>query len=208
MTRTRHESDLTSPTCDPKRPRSWVSPEIDGRIPRPAGGRLRPVPGKERRMQEFEVFQVQSGWTAYDVLGENIGHAIEVGSTYVLVETNTLLPTNVYVPLSCVNSVDESEAHFSVNVPKDEIDAMAWQNPPADRQLGRCGRSREPGHSAPRRAVRCRSRLRRRRRGQAVGHSLAQSARFRCRTGTRPRLRRWQQSIRHPTQTRLPSTNP
>ena len=73
-------------------------------------------------MQEFEVFQVQSGWTAYDVLGENIGHAIEVGSTYVLVETNTLLPTNVYVPLSCVNSVDESEAHFSVNVPKDEWD--------------------------------------------------------------------------------------
>ena len=83
-------------------------------------------------MQEFEVFQVQSGWTAYDVLGESIGHAIEVGSTYVLVETNALLPANVYVPLSRVNSVDESEAHFSVNVPKDEIDAMGWQNPPAD----------------------------------------------------------------------------
>ena len=66
-------------------------------------------------MQEFEVFQVQSGWTAYDV-----------------VETNALLPTNVYVPLTRVNSVDESEAHFSVNVPKEEIDAMGWQNPPAD----------------------------------------------------------------------------
>ncbi len=83
-------------------------------------------------MQEIDVFKIQSGWSAYDVRGEKIGHAIERGGTYVLVEKNTVLLTDVYIPLSRVNSVDETEAHFTVNVPKDEIGSIGWASPPAD----------------------------------------------------------------------------
>ena len=83
-------------------------------------------------MQEINVFQIQPGWTAYDVRAEKIGFAIEVGRTYILVEKGPFISTDVYVPLSCVNSVNETEAHFTVNVPIDEIGAMDWQNPPAD----------------------------------------------------------------------------
>ena len=82
-------------------------------------------------MDEINVFRIQPGWTAYDVRAEKFGVAIERGSTYVLVEKDTL-PTDVYVPLSRVNSVDETEAHFTVNVPKDEIGSMGWESPPAD----------------------------------------------------------------------------
>ena len=83
-------------------------------------------------MQEINVFQIQPGWTAYDVRAEKIGFAIEVGRTYILVEKGPFIPTDVYIPLSCVNSVTETESHFTVNVPIDEIGAMGWQNPPAD----------------------------------------------------------------------------
>ena len=38
-------------------------------------------------MDEINVFQIQPGWTAYDVKAEKIGVALERGSTYVLVET-------------------------------------------------------------------------------------------------------------------------
>ena len=83
-------------------------------------------------MVEINVFQIQPGWTAYDVKAEKIGVAVERGSTYVLVETETFLPTDIYIPLSSVNSVDETEAHFTINVPKDEIRSMGWQSPPVD----------------------------------------------------------------------------
>ena len=64
-------------------------------------------------MQETNVFQIQPGWTAYDVMAEKLGIAIERGSTYVLVEKGPILPTDLYIPLSYVNSVNEEESNFS-----------------------------------------------------------------------------------------------
>ena len=63
---------------------------------------------------------------------EKIGVALERGSTYVLVETEASLPTDIYIPLSRVNSADETEAHFTINVPKDEIGSMGWDSPPVE----------------------------------------------------------------------------
>jgi hypothetical protein len=83
-------------------------------------------------MQEINVFQIQPGWTAYDVMAEKLGIAIERGSTYVLVEKGVLLPADLYIPLSHVSSVNEEESNFIVNVPKDEVGTMGWQSPPAD----------------------------------------------------------------------------
>jgi hypothetical protein len=83
-------------------------------------------------VQEIDVFQIQPGWTAYDVRAEKIGFAIEVGRTYILVEKGPSISTDVYIPLSCVNSVRETESHFTVNVPIDEISSLGWQSPPPD----------------------------------------------------------------------------
>ena len=57
----------------------------------------------------MNVFQIRSGWTAYDVMAEKLGVAIEVGSTYVLVEKGPILPTDLYIPLAHVSSADEEE---------------------------------------------------------------------------------------------------
>lgn len=83
-------------------------------------------------MQETNVFQIQPGWTAYDVMAEKLGIAIERGSTYVLVEKGPILPTDLYIPLAYVNSVNEEESNFVVSLRKDEVGRMGWQNPPAD----------------------------------------------------------------------------
>jgi hypothetical protein len=83
-------------------------------------------------VQEINVFQIQPGWTAYDVMAEKLGIAIEVGSTYVLVEKGPILPTDLFIPLSRVSAVNEEETNFIVNVTKDEVGTMGWQSPPAD----------------------------------------------------------------------------
>jgi hypothetical protein len=83
-------------------------------------------------MQEINVFQIKSGWTAYDVKAEKLGIAIEVGSTYVLVEKGPILPTDLFIPLLRVSAVNEEETTFIVNVRKDEVGTMGWETPPAD----------------------------------------------------------------------------
>ena len=65
-------------------------------------------------------------------MAEKLGIAIERGSTYVLVEKNPILPTDLFIPLSYVSAVNEEETTFIVNVRKDEVGTMGWQNPPAD----------------------------------------------------------------------------
>ena len=84
-------------------------------------------------MQEPDVFQIRPGWTAYDLMmAAKLGIAIEVGSTYVLVEKGPVLPTDLYIPLSRVSAVNEEETTFIVNVPKDEVGTRGWESPPAD----------------------------------------------------------------------------
>ena len=83
-------------------------------------------------METVSVFQIQPGWTAFDVMAEKLGVAIEVGKTYVLVEKGPILPTDLYIPLAHVSSVNGEETTFIVNMTKDEIGTMVWQNPPPE----------------------------------------------------------------------------
>ena len=73
-----------------------------------------------------------AGWPAFDVRGEKFGDVAEIGSDYVLVVKALFLPTDLYIPLSRVVSLDEAQSTFEVNVPKEKVEAMGWQDPPAD----------------------------------------------------------------------------
>ena len=83
-------------------------------------------------VQTIDVDKIRTGWTAFDVRGEKIGDVAEIGSNYVLVVKGLFLPTDLYIPLSRVTSLDESQSTFEVNVPKEKVEAMGWQHPPAD----------------------------------------------------------------------------
>ena len=82
-------------------------------------------------VQTIDVDKIRTGWTAFDMRGEKIGDVAEIGSNYLLVVKGLFLPTDLYVPLSRVTTLNEAQSTFEVNVPKEKIEAMGWQNPPA-----------------------------------------------------------------------------
>ena len=81
--------------------------------------------------QRIDVDKIRTGWTAFDVRGEKIGDVAEIGSNYLLVVKGLFLPSDLYIPLSRVISLDEAQSTFEVNVPKEKVEAMGWLNPPA-----------------------------------------------------------------------------
>ena len=82
------------------------------------------------------------------------------------------LPTDLYVPLSRVTTLNEAQSTFEVNVPKEKIEAMGWQNPPAG-AAGRHGRKGRPQYPHCAKSTPPRSRLPRRRRGNAEGRPFS-----------------------------------
>jgi hypothetical protein len=95
-------------------------------------------------VQATNVVQIQPGWTAYDVMAEKLGIAIERGSTYVLIEKGPILPHDLYIPLSYVNSVNGEESNFVVSLRKDEVGSMGWEDPPV-RNAGVMAKGFPPG---------------------------------------------------------------
>ena len=83
-------------------------------------------------VQTIDVDKIRTGWHALDVHGQQIGEVVEIGSNYALVVKGLFLPTDLYIPLFRVVSLDEGQSTFEVNVPKEKVEAMGWQNPPAD----------------------------------------------------------------------------
>ena len=83
-------------------------------------------------MQTMNVDQIRNGWNAYDAKGEHIGDVVEVGSNYALVQKGMFFPKDLYIPFFKVTRVDESNADFFVDVTKDTVESLGWDNPPAD----------------------------------------------------------------------------
>jgi hypothetical protein len=94
---------------------------------------LWPEPCEENAVvQAVDVDKIRTGWTAFDMPGVKIGDVAEIGSNYLLVVKGLFLPTDPYIPLSRVMSVNEAQATFEVKVPKEKVEAIGWTNPPAD----------------------------------------------------------------------------
>jgi uncharacterized protein (TIGR02271 family) len=76
--------------------------------------------------------QVQPGW---DVIGsddQKIGEVTEVGSNYVVLTKGLIFPKDLYVPLNTISSVDADASCVYLNVAKDDVDSMGWDQIPAD----------------------------------------------------------------------------
>src|SRR5688500_18779636 len=74
--------------------------------------------------------QFESGWTVYGRDDEKIGEISEVGPTYLLVRKGWLFTRDIYVPLAAVDDVQGDRV--ILNVRKDEIETLAWDQVPAD----------------------------------------------------------------------------
>jgi hypothetical protein len=71
---------------------------------------------------------VQPGWQIVDAEGVEIGRVDAVGDGYLEVEEGLVAAERLYIPLSAVESA--AEGAVTLNVTRDEIDAVGWVVPP------------------------------------------------------------------------------
>jgi uncharacterized protein (TIGR02271 family) len=80
--------------------------------------------------------QIQAGWSAIGSDGDKIGEIEEIGQDYLLVTKGLIFPKDLYIPISNVQSVDGDEGQVILDVEKDRIDDMGWDQPPATTASG------------------------------------------------------------------------
>ena len=85
-----------------------------------------PIPSEVTMQTRYD--QIQAGWSAHDREGDKIGDIEELGQDYLLVTKGLIFTKDVYVPFSAVDSVDPDSGSVRLNVDKDQIDSMGWDD--------------------------------------------------------------------------------
>ena len=80
----------------------------------------------------MEADKIQIGFEAVDRNGDKIGTVDDVASDYFIVRKGLIFTKDVYVPMSAVDSVDADDGYVRLNVDKDQIDSMGWDDVPKD----------------------------------------------------------------------------
>jgi hypothetical protein len=75
---------------------------------------------------------VQSGWDVLGSDGESIGSVAEVGANYVRVEKGFIFVKDIYIPVSAISQIDQGDEAVWLNVPKDDVESMGWDNLPSE----------------------------------------------------------------------------
>ena len=75
---------------------------------------------------------VQTGWDVLGSDGESIGNVAEVGANYVRVEKGLIFVKDIYIPVSAISQIDPADEALWLNIPKDDIESMGWDNLPSE----------------------------------------------------------------------------
>lgn len=78
----------------------------------------------------LDANQISNGFDVYGSDDEKIGSVAEVRPNYFIVEKGFLFPTDIYVPLSAVTSVQDDSVHL--NVTKDQVENQGWDAQPEE----------------------------------------------------------------------------
>jgi uncharacterized protein (TIGR02271 family) len=73
--------------------------------------------------------QIREGWDVYGPDHEKIGEVARIYSTYLVISSGFLFPSERYVPFTTVSGFEEDRVYLSVT--SDEIDARGWDSPEA-----------------------------------------------------------------------------
>jgi uncharacterized protein (TIGR02271 family) len=90
-------------------------------------------------MQTDYATQIQTGTDVIGSDGEKIGDVAGVADTYFVIEKGFFFPTDIYVPMSAVSSLDEEGIRLSLT--KDEIENGDYTTEPARESYGDGGES-------------------------------------------------------------------
>jgi uncharacterized protein (TIGR02271 family) len=73
---------------------------------------------------------IQAGWGAYGRDGDKIGDVEEIGRDYILVTKGLIFTTDLYIPSSAIDKVDQDDGRVYLNVDKSEVEDRGWTEPP------------------------------------------------------------------------------
>lgn len=93
-----------------------------------------------------QVWEIDSGWDVFGSDGEKVGDVQDVQAHYITVSKGFFFPTERYIPVNAITSVDDDRVYL--NVSKDEIDNHGWDVVPdrdADNYAGTTGHDVETG---------------------------------------------------------------
>jgi hypothetical protein len=74
--------------------------------------------------------EIEAGWAAVDRAGERIGEIEEVGVTHLVVTRGVLMPSDLYVPLHAVDTVDRDAGRVLLDVDAAQVDELGWTEQP------------------------------------------------------------------------------
>ena len=74
--------------------------------------------------------QIERGWQVVDRNGDKVGTIEEIGANYFVVSKGLIFTKDVYVPVSRVTETDPGEGTVRLDVDKDKLDGMGWDQPP------------------------------------------------------------------------------
>ena len=97
-------------------------------------------------MKTLNQIDVTAGWNAYDANGDKIGSINDQLDNCLVVSKGTLFPKDIFVPTDAVKRVDESEHRVYVNVTKDQIESMGWDDPNTLSASESFGSTRDQAH--------------------------------------------------------------
>ena len=85
---------------------------------------------------ERNITEIQVGWSAYDEVGDKLGHVAEIGRNYVLIKKGQLFPADVYIPSSKIHSIDARDSTFAVGILRRDVERTGWESPPIEAPAG------------------------------------------------------------------------
>jgi hypothetical protein len=80
-------------------------------------------------VKTFKQIDINAGWDVCDANGNKIGSINDVRDSYLVVSKGTLFPKDIFVPMNAVQRVDQNEHRVYLNVDKNAIEAMGWDDP-------------------------------------------------------------------------------
>jgi len=79
-----------------------------------------------------DVNQIQPGWEIIGSDGEKVGDATDVGRDYVMLTKGLIFLKDLYVPFDAIADIDPDRQSAYLDVPKDQVESMGWDEPPAE----------------------------------------------------------------------------
>ena len=82
---------------------------------------------------------IRVGAEVVDRDGDKIGTIDEAGANYFIVTKGLIFRKDIYVPFSAIDTADPDQGFVRVNVDKDEIESMGWDEAPAATDVASSG---------------------------------------------------------------------